>query len=190
MNMNKIRRRAYREIWKEGKTHQEVYDQLRQETKESPGELATILSAVPSPQKNQEKKMLWLLAAFLFFGLAVLRSFALIKTPPEEIPNLGYTLPIILFGIAIPLYAIYGVSKAKMLSYGWAGLSSLVTLIMVYAQTQFIEGPMIHFTALVAGLAMLSGMIVPRMLKMKFETTVEKKEVDGKMKNRQVITFE
>lgn len=190
MDMNKIRRRAYREVWKEGKTHQEVYDAIREETKESPEELAIVISAVPSPAKNQEKKMFWMLTAFLLFCVAGLRSYALIETPPEEISKLGYTIPLALFGIALPLYSILGVTKAKMLSYGWGGISSMVTLIMVYAQDQFISDSMVHVTAIFAGLAMLSGIILPRLMKMKFKVSVEKKEVDGKIKNRQVITFE
>lgn len=184
-----IHKRTYRELWHEGKTHQEIYDTLRSEIQESPEELANIICAVPSPKRNNEKRTLWLIYILLLADVAGIRVYALMNLPSEAFSNYGYLVPTILFSIVVPVYAIMGASRARMMSYGWAGISLLTTIILLFAQEQYVSDTIVYITAALAGAAMILAGIIPRVLKRKYEKTVEKTEVDGKVKSRLVITF-
>lgn len=185
-----MRKFAYKKIWKEGKTHQQVYDEILTLSNESPEEIALTLKSVPSPQKNQEKKSLWMIAALLFLGVAGLRSFALIVSPPEAMSDLGYVIPLVIFGIAMPLYGVYGATKGMIMAYGWMGITMITNVILVLAQTQYVSDSITYLTAIVAGLAMVSSGIVPRMLRVNYTRTVEEIESNGKTKKKAVFTFD
>lgn len=189
MNINQIRKFAYKKIWKEGKTHQEVFDAVLEESKESPEEIAIMICRIPSPKKNAEKKVLWIIATILFFAMGALRAYALAVSPSDALSDLGYVIPTALFGVVIPIAAIYGASKAQMMAFGWTGIAALTTLILLYAQTQYVSDIVVHITAATTVLVMVAAGAVPRMMGMKFNKTIESKEVDGKIKKRQVFTF-
>lgn len=189
MNQMKIQKRAYREIWKDGRTHQEVYDTIRNEIQESPEELATIISAIPSPKRNQKKRGLWLVYALTLFDVAGLRIYALMETPADQSSNFGYLIPTVLFGVLIPLYGVWGATRANLMSYGWTGISLLTTLVLLFAQTQYVDDTIVYITAASTVLGMVFAGMVPRLLKGKYDKTVEKTEVDGKTKSRLIITF-
>lgn len=189
MNLNKIRRHAYKQIWKEGKTHQEVYDEVREKSNESPEEIAITLKSIPSKRVNDEKKWFWIIHIVVLIAIIGLRGYALSVTPTEEISNLGYLIPLLIFSMILPVYGVYGATRGMMFAYGWVGLSMIVNLILIFAQTQYVPDQLIYVTAGLYVVAMLTAGIIPRLLRTKYTKTVEEFEKEGKKKKRLIFTF-
>lgn len=190
MKINAVRRNAYKQIWKEGKSHQEAYEYATENSNESPEEIAIALKSIPSPKVNMEKKLFWIVHVAILVIVIALRGYALATTPSEEFTNLGYLIPLLVFSIALPIYGIYGARKGMMFPYGWVGLSMIVNLILLFAQEQFVPDAIIWITAIAYILGILSAGIVPRLLRMKYTKHVEEFESNGKTKKRQVFKFD
>lgn len=190
MKINEVRRNAYKQIWKEGKSHQEAFQFAIENSNESPEEIAIALKSIPSPKVNMEKKLFWMIHILILLVVIALRVYALATTPSEELSNLGYLIPLLLFSIVLPIYGIYGARKGMMFPYGWVGLSMIVNLILLFAQEQFVPNAIIYVTAIAYVLGVLSAGLVPRLLRMKYTKHVEEFESNGKTKKRQVFKFE
>ena len=189
MKLHKIRKYAYKQIWKEGRSHQEVYDEVRKDSNESPEEIAIVLKSIPSKRINEQKKLFWIVHIFVLLAIIGLRGYAVSVTPADEIDNLGYLIPLIVFSMVLPIYGIYGAIRGMMFPYGWVGLSMIVNLILIFAQQQYIPDSFVYLTAGLYVFAMLTAGLIPRLLRTNYVKTVEEFEKDGKKKKRLIFTF-
>jgi hypothetical protein len=190
MTTREIRKQGYKKIFKQGKSHQEVYEEIRTASQESPEEIAEILAAIPSQAKNNSVKPYWMIYCSLLGLVMILRLMAVGLLWVSGIREPWILLLAVALGVVVPVAGIISAFQGKVQGYG--GIAGLMFLNIVRMFTQGEIGS--HFTSyIVLGLfvaIIIFAAIIPRKLKIGFSKTVEKKEVDGKIKNRLVIQFE
>lgn len=191
MVAKQIRKQAYKEIFKEGKSHQEVYETLRAKGSESPEELADALAAIPSRAKHEKTKALWISYAAILGLVALLRIAAIFLN--AELTNLekpGIFLLLTLLSILIPAWGIFSAFRGDHKSLMIVPLLLVLNTLRSLSRTDFDfnVGTGISL-GLLAGIVLLAVLTSTRW-KSKYRKTTEQFEVDGKLKSRLRIQFE
>ena len=97
---------------------------------------------------------------------------------------------LIILGVLVPLYGIYGALTAKVESYSTVAIVLGITIFRLLRKEDNFEDPTLLLVYLPFLAGIILGVIIPIRLKSKYTKTVTKKEVDGKMKSIYKVTFE
>jgi predicted RNase H-like HicB family nuclease len=78
LSKRELKKVAYQMIFKEGKSHQEAFDNLRETKSIAPDDLAELIGKIPSRQKLKEQSALNYTYVGLLCVIIVLRGLSLI----------------------------------------------------------------------------------------------------------------
>jgi len=187
MTKRQLRKAAYTAIFKEGKSHSDVFLTLRKKTTIDGNTLADIISGVPSRERMQSTKAVWMSYVGVLGIVVLMRLFYVILLAQQLDPNaITYVLlPIIAFSIFVPAGGIFAgfTGRRNMLPGVAIFLSMGILRGIQYSDLNFRWDSYLMF-ALVAALIVLTFLLwtkwkTPYAMKVKTVTTDkgEEKEI-------------
>ena len=184
-------KKAYKLIFKEGKTHQEVYDQHVKESQLGPETVARAISMVPSKAKNESLKPFWTAFILLVVAMAVLRITTLFQY--DQLVE-GTLSTLIFAGIVIvivPFFGIHAAMSGKATSYSGASLLSMIAVIRGFFAYDFGTETM-HYTYIgMAVLLLILGGLISRRLRAGYtKNLIDHEKEDGKIVKRITYSFD
>ena len=184
-------KKAYTLIFKEGETHQEVYDQNVKESQLGPETVARAISMVPSKAKNESLKPFWMAFILLVVAMAVLRITTLFKF--DQLAD-GTLSTLIFAGIVIiivPFFGIHAAMAGKATSYSGASFLSMIALIRGFFADDFgTETTHYIYIGMAVLLLILGGMISRRLRAGYTKNLIDHEKEDGKIVKRITYSFD
>lgn len=187
MNKRKIKKEAYRLIFKENQSHQDTFNQLKRESELSDADLANLISATPSKQMLEKKKNLWMIFVYCVGIIMVMRIIGVIvltqATHPKPFVFFVYIIP----GIILPIIAMAGAYRASVQTYRIIGILFLANVVRVSVsgelRSEFAPNLILALFIISAGLAFY----ITKKLKTPYTKQITKKE---NSESRMEIHFE
>ncbi len=189
MSRLKTRKAAHKLIFKENKSHQEAFDILSKEISGSKEALAGEVSAIPSKtQYDRIKILIYIYVAFLSIVL-ILRSIG-IYFVAQDIEQPVILLLLIVLGIFLPVFGIFGAITARMEIFKSVGILMAMNILRSLRSFKELDGwpeyVTIGFFVACAALAFF----IPTRIKTPFTKKLVETEIDGNTKNVMEYTFE
>ncbi|WP_430406130.1 hypothetical protein [Fluviicola sp.] len=190
LSKRELKKVAYQMILKEGKSHQETFENLRQ-TKSIPSDdLAELVAKIPSRQKLNERKVLNYIFIGLLVSVILLRSLSLLGLGTMMGMDMRFLLVALFAALVVPGIGIYGAVAGKTELYFSTGILLLLTVIRTIGNKNFTNQPLDYVFFIPVVLAAAIAFYLPGKLKTTYKKTVEKNEVDGELKPVAVYRFE
>ena len=190
MTERKFYKQAYQLIFKEGKTHQEVYDQFVKETKLGPESVARTLSMVPSKRKHESLKSVLMLFIGLVIGIAAIRLVVMFSTDQLEVMNIWTMIFAVLMIVGAPALAIYGSFNGKVYMFGGASFFIVCGIIRGFFSTDLGTEATQYAIIGMGVIAFILSSILPLRLRVGYEQKLIDKEKEGKIVKRITYTFD
>ena len=177
MTKKEVKKKAYKEIIKGGRGHQEVYDELATTKASFNKEIATQLSEIPS--KSIRAKYQTLL--YVYIGLLAL--FALIRLLGISALTYGQVNPILLavfllLSLVLPGFGIYGAQTLKLNLLKSTSFILIIFTIRGLTQTGIIIEDLTWLIPLAFVVAL--GFYLPSKMKTSYTATLVKDKESGK----------
>ncbi|MCR9174087.1 MAG: hypothetical protein NXI10_16415 [bacterium] len=161
MTKNQIRKAAYQAIYKEGKTHNETFIELKAKTKMDGDGLADIISGTISRAKHDQTKPIWTAYLAVLGAIILLRLlylYVLFNGFSSNIANQPiFILMAVVFSLAVPAYGFYGILTARR---NVIVPVALLLILGIFRGLRHVQNPLnwdsLIVYALVAGLVVLS----------------------------------
>lgn len=180
---------AYRMIVKEGKSHQETFDELKPQAYSDLDQLAKEVSQTPSSQKVEETKSLrsiFMVVITLVFGLHILELVAIDNIEA----HLAWYISMAVMSVGFWFLGIFAALKARIYMYRSCAGFLIITAILSLANTDYLTAiELILILALSVG-GIVLAFVIPAKSKTPFERTVYKEMINGKEKSLFRFTFE
>lgn len=190
MTERKLYKKAYKFIFQEGHSHQEMYDLEHIESGLGPESVARTISMIPSQEKYASLKMFWMSYASIIALSAILR--VIVMALEDQFNTMDITAIIFAFLLVIlaPILAFYGSFQAKPTLFGLASMLILVGLIRGLWSTD-LGGDATKYAIIGCYvIAMILGSLIPRRLRVGYTKHVVDKEKDGKIVKRVTYSFD
>lgn len=183
MTKKEIRKSGYSGIFKEGKSHQECFDELKDKNKNNLEELANELSKIPSNGKTKDTIILRNSFIVALLILILLRVVGIVIIGIEGNINTPILVSIVLLGIALPIYGIYGAIYGKTEAYYTTGIFLAISLLRGFGKGEI----NLEIESLVAIAPILYAIVMAYLIPYKYKTpykkVLQKTETDGKGKS-------
>ena len=190
MTERKLYKKAYKYIFVEGHSHQELYDQEHIESGLGPESVARTLSMIPSQEKYASLKKFWMAFAGLIVLSAVLRLVVMVLK--DQFSTMD-TTALIFAGILVvlaPILAVVGALTAKPTLFGLASMLMFVGLFRGL-WSEDLGGDASKYTIIACYVfALVLGSLIPRRLRVGYTKHVIDKEKDGKIVKRITYSFD
>ncbi len=191
MTKRETRKEAYRQIVKQNRSHQEVFDELRGSSSLDVAALATLVGAIPSAEKRQQNKTLAIVFIVVCAIVILLRVLGVASLPLISNMNLPLLILALALGLVVPVVAIIGMItwRVEMLT-ATAGLL-LLSLIRTFTNDKQFLNDSISLVFLIPHVtAIILAFFMPYRLKTGYRETVIKEEKDGSQVSRKTVIFE
>lgn len=190
MTERKLYKKAYKYIFEEGHTHQEMYDLEHIESGLGPESVARTISMIPSQEKYASLKVFWMSYAGIIALNAILRL--VVMAIDDQFNTMDITALIFagLLVVLAPILAFYGSFKAKPTIFGLASVLILVGLIRGLWSTDLGEDTTKFAIIGCYIIAIILGSLIPRRLRVGYTKHVVDKEKDGKIVKRVTYSFD
>lgn len=188
MTRREIRKAAYKAIVKEGKSHQECFDSLKEDPKINIENLAKEVSKVPSTGKSEEFANLRNVYIVCLALVVVIRAISITQlTGALDGKALVF---LILLGIIYPAYGIYAALVRKTETYNSMALIIGVNIIQSLAKTKNFD-----FNSIWVLIPFVAVTVIALVLSFKLKTNYKKeivtiKDPEGNSINKTIYTFE
>ncbi|MNJ84058.1 hypothetical protein D3C87_14980 [compost metagenome] len=179
LTKRELRKAAYQMIFKEGKSHQETFDKLRETKSMASDDLAELIAKIPSRQKLKEQNVLNYAFIGLLSAIIILRGLSLAGLGSTDMGILSIAL---LIAFIVPGIGIYGALAGKTELYFSTGALLLITIIRTITNQNFSNDPLNYVFTIPIVLASVLAFYLPSKLKTSYRKTIERKEVDGVVK--------
>lgn len=176
MNKFQIRKAAYTSIVKDGKTHQETFNELGTKTSVDLKWLANEVSKIPSKSKNEKQSVLRYIYMGLLLLAITLRVVGMIALTQFNSEKLNVLLVLMVLGVVIPLLGIIGSVKRSRQSYAGLAIISFVIIFDTLSKIDISQNPL-----LLIGLFPYVGIIIlalyiPSLLKTPYKVELLQQE--------------
>jgi hypothetical protein len=182
-----IRKKGYAEIIKNGRTHQEVYDEIKTTRPAFNKTIAQHLGDIPS-MAVRSKWQIWLNVYIALTGVMVLLRILGVFVLLEQKVAPMIILVAILLSLVLPAVGIFGALKYKLELLKSTSFIYVIFTVRSLSQVEM-DVSSIIVLSLVASIVLL-GLLIPYKMKTLFKTTIVKKEIDGKVLTDYDIQFE
>ncbi|MDC0100372.1 hypothetical protein OAI90_08785 [Crocinitomicaceae bacterium] len=184
-------KKAYQLIFKEGQTHQQVYDEHVKESQLGPETVARSISIVPSKAKNDSLKPFWMAFIVLVIAMAGLRLMILFQY--NQIAD-GTVWNLIFSGLVIvivPLFGIHAALSGKAYSYTGASFFSMIAMVRGFFSDDFgTDTAHCIFLGMAVVLFVLGGLISRRLRAGYTKNLIDHEKEDGKIVKRITYSFD
>lgn len=190
MTKKEIRKSAHQSIFKNGLSHQECFDQLRDSNTSDLELLASEVSKIPSSGKTKRTAAL----RYTFIGFLViimlLRIMGIVVIGMEGDLDPKLLVILVLLGIFLPVYGIYGALTGRVEIYFFTGIFLIVSTVRSFARNavELDSDTLIGLIPVAA--AVILSFLIPSKLKTPFKKSLSPVEFDGKTVNRTEYIFE
>ena len=184
MTKRQTKKAIYQAIVKEGKSHQQTFEELRTSSDLDLESLATEIAKVPSAAKNTEFKSLIYTYIALLAVVIVLRSLGVFIMLYDKNINMNFVLLLVAIGIVFPVLGIVGALTSRVDSY--RSIAIIMILGVVRSFNKQVIDSMDIYTVLVLLpylAVVILAFIIPTKLQTNFSKKVDKFEFDGQMKS-------
>lgn len=189
MTKRELRKFAERAIEKEGRTHQETFDELNSKHIYTADKLAKTISLLASPQKRRVNSQLITIFIGMMVLLAVLR-IGILALIPELIVSGPIFAVALLFGLFVPIFGIVGALKGKNGVIMSTGLLLILGVIRSFTGRDMELEPSTVAILIYMAATSAFAFYLALQLKTTFKVSIEKETIDGKTTTRKVYTFE
>lgn len=190
MTERQFYKKVYKQIFKEGKTHQEVYDEEVKESLLGPESVARSVSMVPSKAKYESLKgllTLFIIMAMMFATVRLIIFLMYNQMADASLTGLIFAGFVVLL---IPPITVYSVKNAKLFLFGLVSLIAVAAIIRSYFSNDFGSETLQYLmVAFGIGIFILSS-IIPRKMRVSYTQKIVDKEQDGKIVKRITYTFD
>lgn len=190
LSKRELKKVAYQMILKEGKSHQEAFDNLRQTRSIPSDNLAELIAKIPSRQKLDERKVLNYIFIGLLISVIILRGLSLLGLGTMMGMDMRFLLIALFAALVVPGIGIYGALTGRTEIYFSTGILLLLTVLRTIGNKNFTNEPLDYVFFIPVVLAAGLAFYLPGKLKTNYKKTVGKKETDGEMKAVAVYKFE
>lgn len=187
LTKRELKKAAYQMIFKEGKSHQEAFDNLRKTKSIASDDLAEMIAKIASRQKLKEQYVLNYIFIGLLAVIIILRGLSIVGLGSTDMGILSIAF---LIAFIVPGLGIYGALAGKTEFYFSTGALLLITMIRTITNQNFSNDPLNFVFAIPIVLASVLAFYLPSKLKTPYKKTIEQKEVDGVVKPRAIYQFE
>jgi hypothetical protein len=190
MTERQFYKHAYKEIFNNRRTHQDVYDEEVKESLLGPETVARTISMTPSREKNDGLKGLWMTFIALVVIGAIMRIAIMVIY--DQFSDLSIT-GLIFAGLLIlsPILAFIGATKAKIFFYGFTTMIITAALIRAFFSDDYGSDELRYAMAGLAVVTFVLSSIIPRRLRVGYTRHVVDKEKDsGKIVKSVSYTFD
>ncbi|MFT6502397.1 MAG: hypothetical protein ACJASQ_002523 [Crocinitomicaceae bacterium] len=184
-------KKAYQLIFKEGQTHQQVYDEHVKESQLGPETVARAVSMVPSKAKNDSLKPFWMAFIVLVIAMAGLRLMTLFQY--DQLAD-GTVWNLIFAGLVIvivPLFGIHAALSGKATSYSGASFFSMIAMVRGFFSDDFGTDTTHYIYAGMAVVLFVLGGLISRRLRAGYtKNIINHEKEDGKIVKRITYSFD
>lgn len=189
MTKRELRNAAGKAIWKEKKSHQETFDELKQHDYPNDS-LAELVSKVPSNGKMEKTKVLRYSLIAVLILIIIVRSLSVISLIYLPNLNMGVILLALAGSLLAPGFLIYAaVSKRSDFYLSGAILFGVTTLRMLTKEGVEINPYSIGYIVLVVA-AIVLCLVLYKLIKTPYSTETITKESEGKTTTSIAYIFE
>lgn len=190
MKKREVRKEVYQLIVKEGKSHQETFDELRESTGMNAEALAAEVSKVPSPARQDHHKALVFVYVGLLCLVILLRTLSIFTLSWTEGVQVKFLFLMVLVGVILPLSGIWGALTARSEMYQVVGVFLAISVFRGFTQGQFpLEALdillLIPFVAVI-----ILSFYIPYKLKTPYQKMIRKMEADGMVTTKIEYVFD
>lgn len=191
MTKRQTKKAIYQAIVKEGKSHQQTFDELRTSSELDLESLANEIAKAPSASKNTQFKNLIYTYVALLAVVIVLRSLGVFVMLYDKNINMNFILLLVAIGIVFPVLGIIGALTSRVDSYRSIAIIMILGVVRSFNK-QVIDTMDIYtvLTLLPYLAVVILAFIIPTKLQTSFSKKVDKVEIDGKIKSSISYVFE
>lgn len=177
-------------IIKNGKSHQEAFDEIKEIEKVERNMLAEELAKIPSSGKLKSTVILRGIFVAALVIIIALRVLSLLAIGLNENINFALVLGILALGIIVPVVGIYGALFARPNNYFPTGILMVVSVFRSMTQGEMTANTETFIVLIPFVVAAFLAFFIPSRLKTPFKKIVSEQFVDGKMVKRMEYVFE
>lgn len=191
MTKRQTKKAIYQAIVKDGKSHQQAFDELKSSSEMDLESLANEVSKVPSAAKNEQFKTLVYSYVILLGVIIVLRALGVFGLFYGQNINMNLILLFIALGIVFPVMGIVGALTFRIDSYRSIAIIMILGIVRSFNK-EVIDAIDIYFIlTLIPFLAVIIlAFIIPTKLKTEYTKKVNKTESEGKVKTSLSFVFD
>jgi hypothetical protein len=190
MTKRAIRKEAYKSIVKEGKSHQETYDNIKEKTEGKSKFIADEISKFPSSGKADETKTI----RYVFIGLLVL--VGIMRAAGLLVLNEEFNFPMtviaigLLFSLLVPILGVFTALTHRVNNYNGVAILLALSILRSFRDENMVldEITMIVLLPYIAVIAL--AFYIPSKLKTPYRIVNSAKTIEGKERNIPTIKFE
>ncbi|MDX2360655.1 MAG: hypothetical protein QNK23_07600 [Crocinitomicaceae bacterium] len=190
MTKKQIRKRAYQGIYKEGRTHQEVFDEIRSEYGKDLEATAEIVSKVPSRQKQESLKIWRVVFIAVLAILIILRSLGVWALMESGGAQRSVFIIALFFGLIVPVLGIIAALTARAEFYYTVGALLTLSILRSFGQRDIQFEPIVLIAMTPVVISIILAFVLPIKLKTKYTLRIVKEEVNNKIVSRSECIFE
>lgn len=190
MTKRKIKKAAYQAVVKEGKTHQDTFDELRKSSEIGQDALADEVSKIPSFNKNNSQQFLRYIFVGILCLVIIMRTLAIVGLSLESNINSNIIIFAILIGVLIPVYGIVGALTSRVDAYRTVGILFILSIFRSFTKGEMSSDPLNYLALIPFVAAIVLAFYIPTKLKTNYKKQVDKKEEDGKVITSYQYVFE
>ncbi len=190
MTKRQIRKTAYNSIVKEGKSHQDTFDTITQNTNQDQEWVAKEVAKYPGSLLSENQKTLKMIYIGLLGILVILRCISMIAIAGDGNLNKGILSVFILIAVLIPGLGIYGAVTNKVDVYR---SMAILSIIGIARSIQYID--MVNNPISLIGLFPLFGIIIlgfyiPTKLRTNYHIKIVEEDNNGETKKVKKYVFD
>lgn len=189
MTKREIRKKGQASILKEGKTHQETYDALRNEKGIEADVLAEELAKIPSPSRMAATANLRYSLIVLLSLLIILRAITIAIYGAAFDFHPAIILPIVLLGILVPGIGIWAAFKGTYHQLFAIGLLIILSVVRGLKDTDFTDTITLVILAFVMATVGICFFVAYN-LKSTYRKTTRETSLNGQLRTQVYHEFE
>ena len=190
MTRRQTQKAIYASVVKDGKSHQETFDALKEENYSDLDALANEIVKVPTSGKIAENKSLIYTYIGLMGFILLLKALGVYILLEAVTANPAILIGAVALGILVPALAIYGAITNRHQFYFVTSMLLILGLIRGVTSGGFNNDMETLIILAITIIAITLGFVIPYKLKSKYEKTTKKETTEEKTRTIFVYTFE